>query len=147
MRAHLSLNVKDVTKSVEFYKKVFGVSPQKQTDNYAKFDLEAPALNFSMQSGSKEVSRVSHLGIEVDSADDIAKWQKTLEERGLLGRPEMDTNCCYARQDKVWLTDPDGNELEIFFVHEQLPITKEKASASTCCVGSQTEEDEESCCG
>src|SRR5688572_27698328 len=102
MRAHISINVSDVEKSVEFYKKVFGLAPQKQTDNYAKFDLKEPALNFSMQSGAQEISRVSHFGIEVDSANEVMKWQKALTESGLVKLVESDTKCCFARQDKVW---------------------------------------------
>ena len=78
MRAHISINVSNVTKSVEFYKKVFGVSPQKQTKDYAKFDLSEPALNFTMQTttSTAEMSKVSHLGIEVDSSDEVMNWQK-----------------------------------------------------------------------
>ena len=132
MRPHVSLNVSDVGKSVEFYKKVFGLEPQKQTQSYAKFDLKTPALNFSMQSGIGEISRVSHLGIEVDSADEVMKWQKALTEQGLVKLVESDTNCCFARQDKVWFTDPDGNEWEVFYVHEQLPVS-EKVEKSACC--------------
>jgi catechol 2,3-dioxygenase-like lactoylglutathione lyase family enzyme len=131
MRPHISINVSNVGNSVEFYKKVFGQSPQKQTDNYAKFDLNEPALNFSMQSGS-ELSRVSHFGIEVDSADDVMKWQKSLTEQGLVKLVESDTKCCFARQDKVWFTDPDGNEWEVFYVYEQLPLTKTSEKSSCC---------------
>src|SRR4051812_26260963 len=108
-RMHVSLNVTNVPRSLEFYKKVFGVEPQKQTATYAKFDLINPSLNFSMQSGIGDVSRVSHFGIEVESADDVMKWQKKLTELGLVKLVESDTKCCFARQDKVWISDPDGN--------------------------------------
>lgn len=125
MRAHLSINVTDVPASVKFYEKVFGVSPSKQTANYAKFDLKSPALNFTMQSSNeRELSRVNHLGIEVESADEVLEWENRLTEKGVLSKPEMNTECCYARQDKVWLQDPDGNSWEIFYVHEQLPIVE-----------------------
>lgn len=132
MRPHVSINVKDVGKSVQFYKNIFGLNPQKQTSNYAKFDLQSPALNFSMQSGNGEISRVSHFGIEVDSADEVMKWQKVLTEKGVVKLVESDSKCCFARQDKVWFTDPDGNEWEVFYVYEQLPVT-EKQGKSPCC--------------
>jgi catechol 2,3-dioxygenase-like lactoylglutathione lyase family enzyme len=132
MRIHLSINVKDVTESVAFYKKVFGVEPQKQSARYAKFDLNDPPLNFAMQSGTGEISRVSHLGLEVASPDEMMTWQKNLTEKGLVKLVESDTKCCFARQDKVWLTDPDGNEWEVFYVHEQLPVV-EKMEQSVCC--------------
>jgi catechol 2,3-dioxygenase-like lactoylglutathione lyase family enzyme len=131
MRAHISLNVTDVPKSIEFYKKVFGAEPQKQTSSYAKFDLKNPSLNFSMQSGIGKVSRVSHFGIEVESADEVMQWQKKLTELGLVKLVESDTKCCFARQDKVWVSDPDENSWEIFYVHEQLPVTEE--NKKSCC--------------
>lgn len=148
MRAHLSINVSNVTNSVEFYKKVFGVNPSKQTSDYAKFDLKTPAFNFTMQTAKTEVelSKVSHLGIEVESADDVMKWQKKLTEVGLVKLVESDTNCCFARQDKVWVQDPDGNSWEIFYVHEQLEVSGElnKANNSACCTPSFSKE-ESSC--
>jgi catechol 2,3-dioxygenase-like lactoylglutathione lyase family enzyme len=132
MRTHISLNVNDVAESVGFYEKVFGVKPQKQNSTYAKFDLQAPSLNLSMQqgrSGTGATSRVSHFGIEVDSADEMMRWQKRLTEQGLVKLVESDTACCFARQDKVWFADPDGNAWEVFHVHEQLPVTETAA----CC--------------
>lgn len=132
MRTHISLNVKNVADSVGFYEKVFGVSPQKQNATYAKFDLTEPSLNLAMQSGVGEISRVSHFGIEVDSADAVLTWQKRLTEEGLVKLVESDTKCCFARQDKVWLADPDGNEWEIFYVREQLPVT-ETIEQGACC--------------
>lgn len=132
MRMHLSINVKNVGESAAFYEKVFGVKPQKQTSTYAKFDLDNPSFNFAMQSDGGEVSRVSHLGIEVDSTDEMMKWQKALTEKGLVKLVQSDTHCCFARQDKVWFSDPDGNEWEVFYVHEQLPVTP-KTEQTACC--------------
>lgn len=129
MRAHISLNVKNVADSVEFYRKIFGVSPQKQNSTYAKFDLQEPPLNLAMQSGAGAISRVSHFGIEVDSTDEMLRWQKRLTEQGLVKLVESDTKCCFARQDKVWFSDPDGNAWEVFYVREQLPV----AEAPACC--------------
>lgn len=132
MRAHLSINVKNVSDSVAFYEKAFGVKPQKFTENYAKFDLKNPSLNFTMQTADgtegRNLSRVNHLGIEVDSADAVHTWEDLLTARGVLSKPEMNTECCYARQDKVWFQDPDGNSWEIFYVHEQLPVLEDKKS-------------------
>lgn len=124
MRAHVSINVKNIPETVAFYEKVFGVKPQKQTENYAKFDLQAPSLNFTMQSlASGETSRVNHFGVEVDSADAVQMWEKNLTDRGILSAPEMGTECCFAKQDKVWFQDPDGNSWEIFYVIEQLSLS------------------------
>jgi catechol 2,3-dioxygenase-like lactoylglutathione lyase family enzyme len=133
MRPHLSLDVRNVPASVEFYQKVFGVAPQKQTADYAKFDLTTPALNFSLVSSTEKVSRVNHLGIEVESIEDIAEWKQRLLERGILEKIEEGIECCFARQDKLWFTDPDGNPWEVFTVHEQLAVSGTLKSTG-CCV-------------
>lgn len=130
MRPHVSINVSDVGKSVEFYKRVFGLEPQKQTMNYTKFDL--PILNFTMQSGEhRKISQVNHLGIEVSSTDEVKGWESRLIQSGVLTTAEEGTNCCYAKQDKVWFQDPDGNALEVFVVHHQLPVTNPEGSLDT----------------
>ena len=132
MRPHLSLDVRNVPTSVEFYQKVFGVAPQKQTADYAKFDLTAPALNLALVSSTGTVSAVNHLGIEVESADDIARWKQQLLERGILEKVEVGAECCFARQDKLWFTDPDGNPWEVFTVHEQLAVEGPLAQTGCC---------------
>jgi catechol 2,3-dioxygenase-like lactoylglutathione lyase family enzyme len=130
-----------VPASVEFYRKVFGVAPQKQTVDYAKFDLKVPALNLSLISNTGNISAVNHLGIEVDSVGEIADWKGRLIERGILERVEENVACCFARQDKLWFSDPDGNAWEIFVVHEQLPVTgslqERGCCAATCCATSE----------
>lgn len=133
MRPHLSLDVRNVPASVEFYQKVFGVAPQKQTTDYAKFDLTAPALNLTLVSSTGRVSAVNHLGIEVESSNDIAIWKQQLLERGILEKVEESIACCFARQDKLWFTDPDGNPWEVFTVHEQLVVEGSLAQTG-CCV-------------
>ena len=133
MRPHISLNVRNVPASVEFYQKVFGVAPQKQTTDYAKFDLTEPSLNLSIVSSTGTISSVNHLGIEVESVDDIAGWKQRLQEQGILEKVEEGVACCFARQDKLWFTDPDGNAWEVFIVHEQLDVTGPLRNTG-CCV-------------
>lgn len=133
MRPHISLDVRSVPRSVAFYAKVFGLWPQKQTADYAKFDLAAPALNLSVVSSTGRISSVNHFGIEVDSTEEIRSWKQRLQERGILERVEEDKVCCFARQDKLWFTDPDRNAWEIFTVHEQLAVTGPLSSGG-CCV-------------
>ena len=133
MRPHISLDVRDVAKSVAFYEKVFGMKPQKQVDDYAKFDVKAPALNFSLVSSTQDVSVVNHLGIEVDTVEEIAKWKAHLQHKEILERVEDNVSCCFARQDKLWFTDPDGNGWEIFTVHEQMMVSG-RLSQTGCCL-------------
>ena len=133
MRPHLSLDVPNVAASVQFYQKVFSVPPQKQTADYAKFDLTAPTLNFSVVAAGDRVSSVNHVGIEVDSLEEIAMWRQRLQEQGILERVEENTACSFARQDKLWFSDPDGNAWEVFTVHEQLDL-RGPLSNTGCCV-------------
>lgn len=132
MRPHISVNVRDVRQSVDFYRRVFGTPPQKQTAQYAKFDLVRPPLNFSLVSAGRHISRVNHLGIEVDSPAELARWETHLREQGLLDDVERATDCCFAVQDKLWFTDPDGNQWEVFLVLEQLPVHGDEAQQSCC---------------
>ena len=136
MRPHVSLDVRNVPASVVFYQKVFGVPPQKQTHDYAKFDLKQPALNPSLVSSTGRISSVDHLGIEVESVEEIAAWKERLQAQGILDRVEENTACCFARQDKLWFSDPDGNAWEVFTVHEQLPVTRTLANTG-CCIPSE----------
>jgi catechol 2,3-dioxygenase-like lactoylglutathione lyase family enzyme len=146
MRLHISLDVRNVARSVEFYEKVFEVKPQKQVADYAKFDLASPALNFSLVSSTGEVSAVDHLGIEVGTVEEIAEWKARLQREGILEKVEDNIACCFARQDKLWFTDPDGNAWEIFTVHEQLEVTG-RLSQTGCCVPKKVGAHEPATCG
>ena len=137
MRPHLSLDVRNVGASVVFYQKLFGVAPQKQTADYAKFDLTAPALNLSLVTAGDRASTVNHLGIEVESLDEMAQWWQRLQDQGILQKVEEDTACCFARQDKLWVSDPDGNAWEVFTVHEQLAVSGPLRTTGCCVPKSQ----------
>lgn len=132
MRPHLSLDVQHVPTSVASYQKVFGVRPQKQTDDYAKFDLTEPSFNLSLVSSTGRISSVDHLGIEVDSIEEIAAWKERLQSGGILARVEENTACCFARQDKLWFVDPYGNAWDVFVVHEQLPVNDSLPNTGCC---------------
>lgn len=144
MRPHLSLDVQNVPASVAFYQKVFGAPPQKQTHDYAKFDVTQPPLNLSVVSLTGRISSVDHLGIEVDSMEEIAVWKERLQTAGILDRVEENIACCFARQDKLWFSDPDGNAWEVFVVHEQLPVS-EGLSNTGCCIPNRAAKGKESC--
>ncbi|HSA60995.1 MAG TPA: ArsI/CadI family heavy metal resistance metalloenzyme [Nitrospiraceae bacterium] len=147
MRPHVSLDVRDISRSVAFYEKVFGVQPQKQTADYAKFDLLEPALNFSLMSSTGRISSVDHLGIEVASTEDIAAWKSRLQEKGILEKVEENVACCFARQDKLWFADPDGNAWEVFTVHEQLEVTGPLKNTGCCVTREQGASVAASCAG
>src|SRR5205085_10166928 len=125
LKAHLALNVHNVERSVEFYKKMLGIEPSKVRIGYAKFDVQNPPLNLTLNESSfAERGALSHLGIQVTSTDDVMAMREKWIEAGLITRDEMQTSCCYALQDKTWVRDPDGNEWEVFVVLEDnLPET------------------------
>src|SRR5688572_11357035 len=119
LKAHLAINVRDVTESIEFYKKMFGIEPSKVRTGYAKFDVANPPLNFTLnQVPFNGSGALSHLGIQVASTDDVLAMRDSWTSAGLVPREEMQTTCCYALQDKAWVNDPDGNEWEVFTVIE-----------------------------
>jgi catechol 2,3-dioxygenase-like lactoylglutathione lyase family enzyme len=125
LKAHLALNVRNVEQSIEFYKKMLGIEPSKVRTGYAKFDVQNPPLNLTLnQNNFSERGALSHLGIQVASTADVLAMRERWVEAGLVTRDEMRTDCCYATQDKTWVRDPDGNEWEAFVVLvDNLPDT------------------------
>src|SRR5947209_6091600 len=125
LKAHVALNVKDVGRSVEFYRKMFGIEPCKVRRGYAKFDVETPPLNLTLNERQfGERGALSHLGVQVASTEDVLALREQWRAAGLKTFDEMQTSCCYAVQDKTWVADPDGNEWEAFVVLEDnLPET------------------------
>ena len=129
LKAHLALNVREVEKSIEFYKKMLGIEPSKVRSGYAKFDLQNPPLNLSLNKAEvRERGALSHLGIQVASTADVLAKRQQWIDAGIVTRDEMQTNCCYAIQDKTWVRDPDGNEWEVFVVLED-----NLATSDSCC--------------
>jgi catechol 2,3-dioxygenase-like lactoylglutathione lyase family enzyme len=125
LKAHLALNVRDVEKSIEFYRRMLGIEPSKVRSGYAKFDVQNPPLNLTLnQNQFRERGALSHLGIQLASTKDVLAMRQKWMDAGLETRDEMQTNCCYAVQDKTWIQDPDGNEWEAFVVlQDNLPTS------------------------
>ncbi|MDM5338456.1 ArsI/CadI family heavy metal resistance metalloenzyme [Fictibacillus enclensis] len=132
MNVHVGLNVTNLEKSIEFYSQVFDASPVKVKSDYAKFLLQDPGLNFTLNL-KDEVSgnQVGHFGFQVEDAKEVLKHKSRLEKLGFFAREEMDVTCCYATQDKFWVTDPDGNEWEFFYTKVDVESMEPKDSA--CC--------------
>jgi len=125
LKVHLALNVRNVVRSIDFYQRMLGIEPSKVRAGYAKFDLQNPPLNLTLNEVSfKEKGALSHLGIQVASTEDVLAMREQWADSGLVTRDEMQTDCCYATQDKTWVRDPDGNEWEVFVVlKDNLPET------------------------
>jgi len=131
---HVSLNVSDLEKSVEFYRGLFG-EPAKRKPAYAKFVGMEPEIHLALQPAlplpQAAKGTLSHLGIRVESTAEVRRRREELKARGVVSEEEKREECCYALQDKFWLTDPDGNRWEIYTVLED--IEKEPEAASACC--------------
>ena len=130
---HLSLDVPDLAETVRFYRRLFGVEPAKEKPGYAKFELADPPVALALQDAGR--SALSHLGIRVGSTAEVESASARLSESGLATFDERDTTCCYARQDKVWVTDPAGNRWELYAVLGDVEADEHERPPSTeaCC--------------
>jgi catechol 2,3-dioxygenase-like lactoylglutathione lyase family enzyme len=130
---HVSLNVSDLEKAVEFYRGFFG-EPRKRRTDYAKFVSADPEIHLALQpgrTGARGEGALSHFGIRVETTEEVRRWRRDLEARGLICEEEERRECCYALQEKFWLTDPDGNRWEVYTVLED--VEEKPANASACC--------------
>ncbi len=129
LKAHLSLNVRSVDQSIDFYRKMLGIEPSKVRTGYAKFDVQNPPLNLALnEAPATNRGTLSHLGIQMASTEDVLAIKQKWNDAGLSTHDEMQTTCCYAVQDKTWVRDPDGNEWEAFVVLED-----NLAESNACC--------------
>ncbi|MFF3173952.1 ArsI/CadI family heavy metal resistance metalloenzyme [Streptomyces sp. NPDC057900] len=116
-RAQLALNVADLEASVAFYSKLFGVEPAKRRPGYANFAIAAPPLKLVLIEGEPgQETRLDHLGVEVDSTEEVTAATTRLKDAGLATFEENDTSCCYALQDKVWVHGPGQEPWEVYVV-------------------------------
>ena len=135
-RVQIALNVVDLEASVAFYSTLFGVEPHKRRPGYANFAISEPPLKLVLietdeatrESGPR--GALNHLGVEVDSVDQVSEARTRLTDSGLATFDEDDTTCCYALQDKVWVHDPAGAPWEVYVVKDEDPANPQPASAS-----------------
>src|ERR1039458_3863956 len=118
-RVQLALNVSDLDAAVAFYSKVFAPAPAKLRPGYANFAIAEPPLKLVLIEGGGGPGSVNHLGVEVDSVEEVKAAQHRLSSDGLEVVVEDEVTCCYAVQDKVWVTDPDGAPWEIYTRSEE----------------------------
>ena len=135
-RVQLALNVTDLEAAVEFYGRLFGAEPAKRRPGYANFAIAQPPLKLVLIE-SAEGGTLNHLGVELDDTAEVSVASERLVTSGLVTREEMGVECCYALQDKVWVSDPDGAPWEWYTVLEDSPVMD---PTSGCCGG------ESSCC-
>jgi catechol 2,3-dioxygenase-like lactoylglutathione lyase family enzyme len=116
-RIQLALRVADLDGAVGFYSRLFGTEPAKRRPGYANFAVTEPPLQLVLLEGEPgESTRLDHLGVEVAASDEVAAATGRLADAGLATRVEEDTTCCYAIQNKVWVTAPGGEPWEVYVV-------------------------------
>lgn len=102
--------------AVDFYSKLFGTEPAKRRPGYANFAIAEPPLKLVLFENPSATGKLNHLGIEVESSAQVEQASDRLQQANLTVRSENNTTCCYALQDKIWVTDPDGDEWEVYTV-------------------------------
>src|SRR5437762_6115541 len=117
-KVHIALNVSDVNRSVAFYRAMFGADPVKRKPGYAKFSIDEPALNLTLNYAGEisERGALNHLGVEVENSTQVLAAKKRFGEAGLATREGMNEDGCLALKKKVWVTDQNGYRWEIFTV-------------------------------
>jgi catechol 2,3-dioxygenase-like lactoylglutathione lyase family enzyme len=137
-RAQLALNVADLEASVAFYSKLFGVEPAKRRPGYANFAITTPPLKLVLIEGEPgQATRLDHLGVEVETSDEVTAATTRLKDAGLATFEENDTSCCYALQDKVWVHGPGEEPWEVYVVKADADQLGKSATpdGDACCTG------------
>ncbi|MBF6140911.1 ArsI/CadI family heavy metal resistance metalloenzyme [Nocardia farcinica] len=115
-RVQLALNVDDLEQAVGFYSTLFGAEPAKRKPGYANFAIDEPPLKLVLIENPGRGGSVNHLGVEVDSSEQVHAEIARLSQAGLFTEEQMATTCCFATQDKVWVTGPDAERWEVYTV-------------------------------
>ena len=137
-RFHVHAHVEDLARSIDFYAKLFGAAPTRVENDYAKWMLDDPRINFAISTRGGKPG-VDHLGIQTDSEDELAALKAQAEAAELSLADVGETSCCYARSDKYWVTDPQGIAWEQFHTLNDIPTfgvdrAPVSPAASACCV-------------
>ncbi|WP_054812226.1 ArsI/CadI family heavy metal resistance metalloenzyme [Nocardia arizonensis] len=158
-RIQLALNVDDLDQAVTFYTTLFGVEPAKRKPGYANFAVTEPPLKLVLIENPGHGGSLNHLGVEVETSDQVHGEIARLSEGGLFTEEQIATTCCFATQDKVWVTAPDTERWEVYTVLADSesfgtaptpaigePVGDEETTA-VCCGTAEQAVAEDACCG
>lgn len=143
-RAQLALNVDDLDEAITFYSKLFGTAPAKVKPGYANFAVVDPPLKLVLIENPGHGGTLNHLGVEVETSQAVHAEIARLSDDGLFTEEEIGTTCCFATQDKVWVTGPAGEKWEVYtvladsdtFGTDSPMLGDGDETAGTCCSGS-----------
>ncbi|MDT5009679.1 MAG: hypothetical protein QOH57_1296 [Mycobacterium sp.] len=131
-RVQLALNVDNLGEAITFYSKLFDTDPAKIKDGYANFAIAEPALKLVLLENPGKGGTINHLGVEVESTDTVHTEIARLASEGMFTEEEMGTTCCFATQDKVWVTGPGGEKWEIYTVLADSETFGDKPAPACC---------------
>ena len=140
-RVQLALRVADLEGSIAFYSRLFGAEPAKRRPGYANFAIADPPLKLVLIEGTPgEPTRMDHLGVEVETTEEVTAATTRLAAEGMATATEEDSACCYAVQDKVWVTGPGQEPWEVYVVKGEADVLDKQAD-SACCAPAATSAD------
>ncbi len=136
-RFHVHVTVQDLQTNIDFYSTVFGAAPAVVKDDYAKWMLDDPKVNFAISTRGREPG-LDHVGIQTESDSELAAIEGRLAAAGIAGEAQPGTACCYARSDKYWTVDPQGIPWEAFHTLGSVPTFNEQegtdsSEGNACC--------------
>lgn len=132
-RFHVHVHVEDLAKNIAFYSSLFNQQPARTESDYAKWMLQDPPVNFAISTRGGAAG-VDHLGIQVESEEELAELRGQAARADLALQDQGETTCCYARSDKYWVTDPQGVAWEQFHTLESIPVfSQPPAQGAHCC--------------
>jgi catechol 2,3-dioxygenase-like lactoylglutathione lyase family enzyme len=136
-RVQLALNVTDLEAAIGFYSRLFSAEPAKRRPGYANFAIAEPPLKLVLIENPNGGGTLNHLGVEVESTDEVQAATRRLDDSGLDTATQDNVTCCYAVQDKVWVNDPDGAPWEVYTVLADAPLETAvrpvSATGQSCC--------------
>ena len=148
-RLHVHVSVPDLAASIRFYSGMFAAQPTVVKSDYAKWALDDPRVNFAISQRGAPVG-VNHLGIQVESAEELGEMHGRLQQLQGEVETEQGAACCYARSDKYWVNDPAGMAWETFHTLDTIPVfgaaAADTAAAGACCMPAAKEQAAPSCC-
>lgn len=153
-RMHIHIAVNELSESINFYSTLFGESPTVEREDYAKWELADPVVNFAI-SNRGHASGINHLGIQVDSETELEDISKRLDEAEITASKQVGSSCCYSHSNKYWAMDPQGVAWESFHTLGEIPVFGEDTRAdsgdesSACCIPlnmNQASDEGAACC-
>jgi len=150
-RMHIHLSVSDLDSNIKFYNTMFGIEPTILESDYAKWRLENPSVNFAISNKGRE-NGLNHLGLELDSDEELNKVHKRIEENNIESLEEKGAHCCYSESDKYWVLDPQGIPWENFHSLREIPIYGNDSSKdavesiNSCGINAGVEKSQANCC-